>query len=53
MDGYADSPSSLATLCFVSNKQAHRSWSHHGKAHTSSTKQSQEARIGYATPRQG
>jgi hypothetical protein len=27
-------------LCFVSNKQAHRSWSHRGKAHTSSTKQS-------------
>jgi hypothetical protein len=36
----------------LKQKQARRSWSHHGKAHTSSTKQSQEVRIGYATPRQ-
>jgi hypothetical protein len=53
VDGYVDGPSSLATLCFVSSKQARQSWSNHGKVHISSTKPSQEERIGYATPRQG
>jgi hypothetical protein len=52
-DGYADGPSSQATSSSDSSKQARRSWSRHGRAHTSSTKQSQEARIGCATPRQG
>jgi hypothetical protein len=52
-DGYTDGPLSLATLCFISSKQAHRSWNHHGKAHISSTKQSQEGHIDYATPKQG
>jgi hypothetical protein len=52
-DGYTGGPSSLATSCFTSSKQARRSWSHHGRAHISSTKPSQEEHIGYATPRQG
>jgi hypothetical protein len=42
-----------ATLCFVSSKQAHRSWNHHGKAHISFTKQSLEGHIDYTTPKQG
>jgi hypothetical protein len=33
-DGYVDGPSNQATSYFASSKQAHRSWSHHGKAHT-------------------
>jgi hypothetical protein len=48
-----DCPSNQATSYFASSKQACRSWSHHGKAHTLSTKQSYEARISYAIPRQG
>jgi hypothetical protein len=52
-DGYADGPLSLATSCFASSKQARRSWSRHGKAHTSSTRSFREELIDYATPRQG
>jgi hypothetical protein len=52
-DGYADGPLSPATTCFASNKQTRQSWSHHGRAHISSMKPSQEEHIGYATPRQG
>jgi transposase InsO family protein len=50
-DRYSDGPLSPATSCFASNKQACRSWSHHGRAHISSTKPSQEEHIGYATRR--
>jgi hypothetical protein len=52
-DGYADDLSSPTTSCFISSKQARRSWSHHGKVHISSMKRSQEERIDYATPKQG
>jgi hypothetical protein len=53
VDGYVDGLSSLATLCFVSSKQAQRIWNQHGKAHTSSKKSSQAEHISYATPKQG
>jgi hypothetical protein len=51
VDGCADGPSSSATSCSVLSKQVHQSWSHHGKAHISSTKPSHEEHIGYATPK--
>jgi hypothetical protein len=52
-DGSADAPSSRATSCFTSSRQARRSWSHHGKAHISSTRSSQEGHIDYTTPKLG
>jgi hypothetical protein len=39
------------SLCNYHSRQARRSWSHHGKAHTSSTRSSREELIDYATPR--
>jgi hypothetical protein len=51
-DGYVDGPSNLVTLCFISNRQAQRSSSHHGKDLISSRRSYLVELIDFTTSRQ-